>query len=108
MSVRYAVRWTDTAEADLEAIIGFIAEESLDTARHILERLRKKAINLKNIPERGRLVPEFKAHGIVIYRELILTPWRSIYRITGKTVYVLAVLDSRRNLEDILLDRFVD
>jgi len=107
MSRKYVVRWTDTAENDLEAIIDFIAKDSLDMALEILEKLRKKALSLHTFPERGRLVPELKEQGIIIYRELIFVPWRIIYRISGQTVYVLAVFDSRRNLEDILLDRFV-
>ncbi len=107
MSRNYTVKWTATAEHDLDSIIGFIAEESLDEAMKILERMRKKAVGLKGLPERGRLVPELKEQGIILYRELILVPWRMIYRISGKTVYVLAVLDARRNLEDILLERFV-
>jgi toxin ParE1/3/4 len=60
-----------------------------------------------HLPERGRIVPELREQGIILYREIILAPWRVIYRIVGQTVYVLAVLDARRNLEDILLDRFV-
>jgi hypothetical protein len=47
-----------------------------------------------------------KEQGIILYREIILAHWRMIYRIAGQTVYVLAVFDARRNLEDILLDRF--
>lgn len=107
MSRKYTVRWTDIAEHDLEAIIDFIAEDSIDKALGILEKLRKKALGLNALPERGRIVPELKEQGIIIYRELLSVPWRIIYRISGQTVYVLAVLDSRRNLEDILLDRFV-
>ncbi len=107
MNRRYAVRWTDTAEHDLAAIVDFIAGDRPDTALLILERLRKKALSLSAVPERGRIVPELKEHGIIIYRELFLAPWRIIYRISGQTVYVLAVFDSRRNLEDILLDRFI-
>jgi toxin ParE1/3/4 len=30
-----------------------------------------------------------------------------IYRISDATVFVLSVIDSRRNVEDILLNRFV-
>jgi plasmid stabilization system protein ParE len=107
MSRRYAVKWTTTAEHDLEAVIDFITEDSPDKALRTLEKLRKKASGLITSPARGRIVPELKEQGIVIYRELILPPWRIIYRISGRTVYVLAVLDSRRNLEDILLGRFV-
>ena len=35
--------------------------------------------------------------------ELIVPPWRILYRIAVKQVYVLSVLDSRQNIEDILL-----
>jgi toxin ParE1/3/4 len=45
--------------------------------------------------------------GILQYRELIVPPWRIIYRISGDFVYVLAVFDSRQNIEDVLLDRLV-
>ncbi len=107
MSRNYTVKWTATAEHDLDSITGYIAGDSIDEALKILERIRKKAFGLKVLPERGRVVPELKEQGIILYRELILAPWRMIYRISGQTVYVLAVLDARRNLEDILLERFV-
>ena len=40
-------------------------------------------------------------------RELLLPPYRIVYRIHGRRVLVLAVLDARRSLEDVLLDRLV-
>jgi len=107
MSRNYTVKWTAIAGHDLDSIIGFIAEDSIDEAMRILERIRKKAAGLNTLPERGRIVPELKEQGINLYREIILAPWRMIYRIAGQTVYVLAVFDARRNLEDILLERFV-
>jgi len=107
MSRNYTVKWTDTAEHDLDSIIGFIAEDSLEEAVKILEKMRKKAAGLHTLPERGRIVPELKEQEITLYREIVLAPWRMIYRIAGQTVYVLAVFDARRNLEDILLERFV-
>ena len=48
-----------------------------------------------------------RAQGILTYRELIERPWRILYRVEANTVYVLALIDARRNVEDILLDRFV-
>ena len=47
-----------------------------------------------------------KKNGIAQYQELIESYWRLIFRIDGSNVYLVSVLDSRRNLEDILLDRF--
>ncbi|MBI3605075.1 MAG: type II toxin-antitoxin system RelE/ParE family toxin [Nitrospirae bacterium] len=107
MSHKYFVRWTETAEEDLNNIIEDIAEENPHRALEVLENLRRKALHLNTLPERGRIVPELKDHGITLFRELIFAPWRMIYRISGETVYVLALFDSRRNLEDILLDRFL-
>lgn len=66
---------------------------------------RKTAAGLGNHPERGRIVPELESYGITAYRELIVAPWRIIYQVRGNDVYVLAVVDGRRNVEDVLLDR---
>jgi len=101
----YRVCWTMTAERDLEAIIEYIARESKDTARRILKKLRDAAGTLSSRPHRGRVVPELSEQGITSYHELIVPPWRILYRIRERYVHVLAVLDSRRNLEDILLER---
>ena len=58
-----------------------------------------------NMPERGRIVPELREQGITVYRELVEPPWRILYRIESDRVWVLAVIDGRRNVEDILLKR---
>jgi toxin ParE1/3/4 len=41
------------------------------------------------------------------YREVIERPWRILYRIDGDTVLVLAVLDGRRELRSLLLERLL-
>ena len=99
--------WTRTATLDLEAIVNYIAEDDIATALSILSRLEQTAVGLIRMPRRGRVVPELADYGIQIYRELVSSPWRIIYRITGKRVKVLAVLDGRRDLEDLLLERLV-
>jgi plasmid stabilization system protein ParE len=84
----------------------YIARDSIDEAFKILSRLRETAETLLSMPQRGRLVPELHAQGVITYHELFVSPWRIIYRIGRRKVHVLAVIDSRRNLEDILLERF--
>lgn len=107
MSTPYKVHWASVAENDLKGIIEYIAEDSLANAISVFEKIKEKALGLNQFPERGRIVPELKDQGIALYRELIVTPWRIIYRIIDKTIYVLSVLDSRQNVEDILLKRFI-
>jgi addiction module RelE/StbE family toxin len=102
---KYGVLWTKTAEQDLGNIIDYIAQDSLDRALEIFHAIRTTASALTSLPERGRIVLELKAHSIATYREVVISPWRLIYRTEGKNVIILAVIDGRRNLEDVLLDR---
>jgi toxin ParE1/3/4 len=107
MSQKYHIKWAAIAQSDLKQIIDYIAVDSPDNALQILKKLRQKASSLYTLPDRGGIVPELKDQGIHIYREIIVPPWRIIYRISDATVFVLSVIDSRRNVEDILLNRFV-
>jgi toxin ParE1/3/4 len=107
MIKQYKVEWASVAEVDLKRIIDYIAIDSPDNALQILERIRQKVSALYTLPERGRIVPELQEQGISIYRELIISPWRIVYRISDTTVYVLSIIDSRQNVEDILLNRFL-
>ena len=107
MKSPYKVHWANIAESDLVGIIEYIAEDSVTNAVKAFEKLKGKAASLNQFPERGRIVPELKDHGVTIYRELIINPWRIIYRISGKNIYILSVLDSRQNIEDVLLRRLL-
>ena len=105
MQKEYEVVWSETAESDLLKIVEYIAEDSPSTALKILGKIKKQAAELSTFPERCRVVPELHDHGINIYREMVIDLWRILYRIYGSKVFVLSVLDSRRNIEDLLLQR---
>ena len=105
MSKTYKINWANVAENDLIEIIEYISIDSPADALKILQKIKKMASSLYSLPERGRVVPELQDQGILIYREIVIPPWRIIYRISDHDVYVLTVLDARRNVEDILLKR---
>ncbi|MDH3359303.1 MAG: type II toxin-antitoxin system RelE/ParE family toxin [Desulfobulbaceae bacterium] len=105
MSRKYQVIWSKTAYADLTEIIKYIAQDSPTNAQKILKTIRDTAANLNFSPQSGRVVPELQDQGITQYQELILNPWRLMYKINADTVFVLSVIDSRQNVEDILLGR---
>ena len=104
---RFEVEWAQSASKDLENIIDYISQDNVDTAISIFEKIKSKCNTLNQFHDRGRIVPELKTYGILSYRELIISPWRVIYRISEQKVYILAVIDSRRNMEDILIERFL-
>jgi len=107
MKKTYEVQWSKISEKDLVAIIENSADENPSRAYEVFQEVKRKASNLSAFPERGRIVPEFQDQGITQYRELVIPPWRIVYRISERKVYVLSVLDSRRTIEDILLKRLI-
>ncbi len=108
MSKSFEVLWAAVAESDLTGIILSIAEESPGSAKKVLARIKTRTAKLTKSPMQGRVVPELLSQGISQYREVVISPWRVIYRVEGVRVMVVSVIDSRRNVEDILLGRFLN
>ena len=104
---RRSVLWAKSARRDLESIVTWLAVRSPQTALSTLDRLEARAKSLEALAERGRIVPELGRLHVQQYRELVIVPYRIIYRVRGSKVLVLAVFDSRRSLEDVLLDRLI-
>jgi len=104
---KYIVNMTQNAENDLNEIILFIAQNNPQTAIKIMERLRTKISTLDHFPNRGAYVPELLARNIKEYRQIIEAPWKIIYKVDEKTVNILAIIDSRRNLHDLLIKKLL-
>ncbi len=102
---RYEVVWSDAAAGDFEGLFQFIAIENPVNAANACARIKKRADALHHLPQRGRGVPELKAIGLDLYREIVIDPYRLLYRIKDRNVWVLGLFDGRRDLEDVLLDR---
>ncbi len=102
---KYKVVWTFTAKKDLEDIIEYISKDSIEIAIEKYETIKNTALRLDKYPEQGRIIPELLDQNIRKYREIIISPWRLMYKIEGSFVYVMAVIDGRRNIEDILLKK---
>jgi len=101
------ILWAAVAEKDLLRIVDFIAEDDPGIALKTLDRIRAGTVRLVRSPRRGRAVPELLRQGIARYREIVIKPWRVIYRIEEETVYIVSVIDGRRNVEDVLLARLL-
>ena len=52
------------------------------------------------------MVPELRGTRFRQHRELIVTPWRMFYTIETDVVRVIAVFDGRRDLRELLHERF--
>ena len=88
------LEWSDPAVADLENIHDYLARDSTEYADAVIEQLIVSVERLKAFPESGRLVPE--ATGIKHVRELIVPPYRVIYRSRKPAVQVLVVVHTAK------------
>ncbi len=104
---RTRVVWTEVARRDLYALVEYLGDRSPRAALGVLDRIESAAGRLVTLSARGRVLPELARLHIRDYRELVVSPYRIVYRSAGRRVFVLGVFDSRRSLEDVLLDRIV-
>lgn len=107
MADTFQVVWASVAESDLAALLEWVARENPDTAAKLLDALQKKCAGLEQFPLRGRIVPELAAVAVTRYRELIHGNFRILYTVDGRKVGVVGVLDARRDLATLLLERFL-
>jgi len=97
--------WTETAQRDLEGILEYIALDSIERAMEKYVKIKESTMLLETFPAQQRIVPELNKNNINKYRELMVDFWRIMYKKEQNTVYIMAVIDGRRNIEDILLQR---
>jgi toxin ParE1/3/4 len=99
------VNWTKPALNDLDEIFNYIASDSLEIAIKQYERIKETAEEIKAFPKQGRIIPELQNENITKFREMIVNPWRMMYRIEENRILILAMIDGRRNIEEILMKR---
>jgi len=103
----FEVIWTENAQYDLEEIIEYIKTDSIEVAKNIFFEIKEQCNNLSIFPESKRIVPELGHIGVLRYRELIYKRWRIVYKVENKKIYILAVVNSSRDIEDILFRRLL-
>lgn len=104
----YQVLLTDDAAYDLEGLHRYITEsDSAPAADRVLDRIEKVFHTLATFPERGNHPKELLSLGMRDYREVFFKPYRVIYRIMGKQVYVYLIADGRRDMQSLLARRLI-
>lgn len=104
--MRFEVLLTEDAERDLGELHAYIAErDAPGKAAYVLGRIEETLEKLSAFPERGAHPKELLALGIRDYRQTFFKPYRLIYRIIGRRVYVYLIVDGRRDMQTLLTRR---
>ena len=91
------VHWTETAEGHLDAIYQYIAQDSRQYAKRMVDRLTRRSQQIAEHPLSGRRVPEFELKQI---REVIEGSFRIIYYIKPDQIEIIAVIHGAMDLSD--------
>jgi plasmid stabilization system protein ParE len=90
------VIWSPLAEEQVAASFASIAAENPAAAVRWFGRLEDKTGSLATFPDQGRSVPEVRRTDI---REVLVHPYRAIYRRGATEVVVLSVQHDHRELD---------
>mgnify|MGYP001428678765 CR=1 FL=1 len=106
--MRFEVLLTADANGDLEELFDYISEhDSPSKADYVLDRIQKVVESLATFPKRGSYPMELLALGIREYRQTFFKPYRLIYRVIGRRVYIYLIADGRRDMQALLERRLL-
>lgn len=93
---------------DVSDIVSYIeCVDSVEQSEIILDNLEEALLRLSENPKRGAWTKELLTIGIKEFREIYFKPYRVIYKVRSKVVYVMSVLDGRRDLQRVLERRLL-
>ncbi|HJQ18497.1 MAG TPA: type II toxin-antitoxin system RelE/ParE family toxin [Allosphingosinicella sp.] len=105
---RFDVALTQGTEDDLEAIYDYLAQNrSIDDAEAFLEVFLEKIDTVERLPLRGDIPKELDTLGIREFRQVLLRPYRLMYRVAASKVFVLVIADGRRDMQALLERRLL-
>ena len=104
----FSVLLTDDAVRDLEELYDYVDQHDVPgKADYVLEQIEKVFSSLSENSRRGVYPKELVSIGIKEYREIFFKPYRIIYRIMEEKVFVLLIVDGRRNMQELLQRRLL-
>lgn len=107
-NVKFKVNILSSAEEDLFEIYQYVYfNDSEEKAEKLHSKLYEKCISLQEYPNRGNVPSELSLLGIDDFLDLNYKPYRIIYQIVEKVVFVHCVLDGRRDMQKLLQERLI-
>lgn len=107
MKNKYKIIISKLAEDDLLEILEYYNNGNVDLCKKTYFAIEDKISKLKEYPFQGRTVPELEKQNITDYRELIEGNYRIIYSLQEETILTNTILDSRRNIEELIIKKLM-
>jgi plasmid stabilization system protein ParE len=103
---RREVRHSTASHEDYAALIEYLVDtRGLGVASAVDAKLERAISSLSAMASRGRIVPELRSERGPEFREIISGTYRIIYRIVEDEVWIVAIVDGHRDVDELLLGR---
>ena len=89
--------WSPLADAQVDDAVAYVAADDPAAALAWLERMLERVRSLVDYPDSGRAVPELQREDV---RELIVPPYRILYRRTADAVEIAAIRHGARHFDE--------
>jgi plasmid stabilization system protein ParE len=86
--------WSPAALRDLEAIADYIAKDSTERAKLVVNRIFAATQQLVSFPQSGRVIPEIEHPDC---REIFYSVYRIMYRIENNAVWITGIVHGARD-----------
>ena len=98
----------DSAEQDLKELRSYVVKNfSQATWLKTYSKLKESIRNLATFPLLGAVPPELESLNMNQYRQIISGMNRVIYEPRADAVYIYMIVDTRRDLETLLMQRLM-
>ena len=105
---KFDVQITEGALGDLDAMRSFMAaQRGEDSADEWMTGFDEVINSLEQFPERGSVPPLLVDVGIDTFRQLPMPPYRIVYEVVGKQVFVVLIAHTRRDFQSLLQERLL-
>jgi toxin ParE1/3/4 len=96
----YQIVWSQTAVDDLRQIAEFIAQDDVDAAARLADRILRRIERAAELPFSNRAVLEKADESI---REIILRPYRIVYQVDTQqnAIHLLRIWHAARGVPDL-------
>ena len=98
----------ESAQADLVELRSYIVKNfSVTTWRATYAKLKLAIRNLAKFPQLGGIPAELETLNPTQYRQILSGMNRVIYEVRQDAVYVHLIIDTRRDLKEVLMQRLL-
>lgn len=103
----YDVQITEGALGDLDAYSFIASQRGEDPGGEWMAGFDRVINSLERFPERGAVPVPLADLGITAFRQLIMSPYKIIYEVSGRQVTVVLIVHTKRDFQSLLQERLL-